>query len=235
MWNFLSKFTIGNILSWFTGTNSWVAFAKHWLGSFTFRVFGYPKFPLTEYFNIEKVYNLDPNALYFCVCADTSSLEWQGIHLTTNGGTWGHCGVIHPGDNGLWVYHMKASGLNSWHLLDFLKECDNFALLKLPLTPEQLTIAKARLDAILSVAPRLVYNYQIEMDQAIVDMLAKGQVYTPEEVPSKEYCSQLLYMVGAGIAPGYTMNNVLGRPRFEPDGVYRAGQVVYEHRAVEVK
>lgn len=223
---------IGNFLFWLTGTRWWVAFARHWLGYFTFRVFSYPKFPMADYFKIVDAYNEDPDALYVFVSSDTASLEWKAINMAT-GGVWGHCGIVVMESDGLHIHHMKASGRQNWHLLEELAEIDNFAMMKLPLTKDQVAVAKARLKAILD-APSVEYDFQIEMSQATIDLVSKGTAYTPEQVPPKLYCSEEVYLVAGGLVPGYSLTVEFGRRRFEPDNAYLPSCVVYENRTVPV-
>jgi len=219
-------------LNWFKTTSLWVRLARHTIAHFTFRLFGYPKFPIEKYFDIVDAMTLDPDALYSFVSADKSSLAWRLNHFIT-GAFWGHAGIVLFEGGKPTAWHMKGNGLNGWHLLDILKECDNFALVKLPLHGADLTEAKRRLE-VLKNAPLVAYDYQLELTPDVLDFLQLGAPIEEGAKPLKIYCSELNYAICYGLIKdptwkGYWEPRVkVGMHVFEPDQVYAGGPVVFE-------
>src|SRR5690606_13497222 len=121
---------LNKLLTWFLSTKLWVSLARHLVAYFTFRVFGYPKFPMQKYFEILDLMSKDPESLYAFVSADKDSLAWKLTNFLTKA-QWGHAGFAEIENGHVIIWHMKAKGLQKWHLLDLLRECDNFAIIKL--------------------------------------------------------------------------------------------------------
>ena len=225
---------LNRFLAWFVSTKMWIAFARHWMGHFTFRVFGYTKFPLEKYFEILNIFNQQQDGLYGFVSADTSSLSFIAERAFTKC-KYAHAGFIRKEGDHLFAWHMKGDGLNHWHLLKILHECDRFALLKLPIVGEtNIAIAKSRLDAILT-DPLVDYNYSFAMPTDVLNWLTKGEALTSEEKDSlqnlKMYCSEMVYIVGVGLAsnPKFIQQWTYGRKVFEPDHLYDASEILFEH------
>ena len=224
-------------LAWFATTRAWAKFARHWMGYFTFRVFGYTKFPLEKYFDILKKFDESPDGIYAFVSGDQSSLSYKFNHLLTDC-QWSHAGIIKKEDgHHLRAWHMKGNGLNHWHLLEILRACDRFALLRMPIEGENIAIANSRLDAIVT-APLVPYDFSFQMPQEIIDWLTKGMPLSVEDKGKlqalKLYCSEMDYVIGAGLVePGHVFATHwdLGSEVFEPDDIYTSCDVVYEYRA----
>jgi hypothetical protein len=221
---------LDRILTYITTTRAWVIFARHWLGHLTFRIFGYTKFPMEQYYIIEKAIESAPDGIFAFVSADTSCLAYKANHLLTKC-QWSHAGLIRKGDDGhLYAWHMKGDGLNCWHLLNVLKQCDRFAAGRLRIEGDNLLAANARLDAIIG-DPLVPYDYRLEIPQDVIDWLAtgKGIEGDKERLQSlKLYCSELCYVVGAGLAnPDMNPTVVHSRRVYEPDSLFSDMEVLF--------
>lgn len=234
-----------NLLNWFVTTKAWVMFARHILAHFTFRVFGYPKFPMSKYIEIKKALENDPEGLYTFTSADTDSLAWRATHMVS-GADWGHAGFVRLEDGEPHIWHMKGTGRTRGHLLDLLRECDNFALVKMPLKGDNLKIAKQRFQTLIE-APEIKYNYTLAMPKIILgkDELfvqgTKGSFILMNEDKTFQkitqvlhlFCSEWVYVVGAGLVddPDFVASWEFGRYMFDPDDVFNGGDPVFVHKS----
>jgi len=224
---------LDRFLNWFSTTTMWVKFARHWLGYFTFRVFGYTRFPMDQYFAIKDTFDKAPDGIFGFVCADTQCLAYRINHWLT-GCTWSHAGLIRKHGDHLYAWHMKGNGLVCWHLLDVLKQCDRFALGRLAIEGDNIKIANDRFDTICS-DPLVPYDYRLEIPQDVIQWLETGK---PLDESDKErlqkltiYCSEFAYVIGAGLCePDLAPHVVHGRKVFEPDDLYDAMQGLFDRR-----
>lgn len=234
MFTWLSNW-IDAVLNWAVSTKIWEMFARHWMAHFTFRVFGYTKFPLEKYFDIKAICDKSPNAMYAFVLTDPACLSFKVNRLVT-GCDWAHAGIVVEENGHLYGYHMKSGGLLRWHLLDLLRESDHFALLKMPLEGADLATAKARLQALIN-APLVPYNFQFSMPLPVIDWLSKGEPLTVAEEGTlhtlKLYCSEFVFVIGVGLGKNakFVSRWDYGQEVFEPDDLYAACPVVFEYQA----
>lgn len=228
---------VDKLLGWFVSTPAWVIFAKHWMAYFTFRCFGYPKFPLENYFTVQNIINEQTkDGIYAFVSGDPSQLSFIVDNLFT-GCAWGHAGIVRVENGQLYAYHMKSAGLDHWSLLDIMHQCDRFALLRLPIEGDNIAIANARLDALIAANPPVQYNFQFGMSDAVVNALSQGGPLTTTTTALlqtvKLYCSELDFMMGVGLVddPQFASKYAYGVEVFEPDDLYAASQILFELRA----
>jgi len=225
---------IKSIFKWFTNTHVWLFIARHYIAHFTFRTFGYPKFPMSRYLEIKKILEEDNGkSLFAFVSADKSSLAWKLTNLMTKA-KWGHAGFVLLDENKEpIIWHMKGSGITKWHLLDIVREVDDFAVIKMSIPEAAIDEAKARLNKIIS-APTVKYDYQLELNPAFINWLLSGSESLPEgEKNLKLYCSEFVYVVGYGLVddPDFKERSSYGLKSFEPDNVFACGEVVFQHRS----
>ena len=220
------------LMEWFLNTQIWVRLARHQVAYFTFRLYGYPKFPMEKYFEIEAILknNQDPDCFFGFVAADQDSLSWKLTHAITKA-AWGHAGYLYIDPAGhIRCSHMKGDGLNNWNVLDILRESDCFAVLKYKLKPGFKDVLHSRLKAI-ETAPTVQYDYTMSLDSDIPNWLAEGIPMPSGEKPFNIYCSEYVYVLGHSITePSFVAKDYEDRLVFEPDDAYHAGEVVFEYR-----
>lgn len=217
------------LLKWFVSTKAWYRLARHTIAHFTFRTFGYPHFPMIQYFNIVKAIAEDIDAVYAFVSADKDSLAWKLSRIFTRG-IWGHAGIVVWENGHPIVYHMKGTGLNCWHLLDILRECDHFALVKLAIPKDKTASARGRLEKFKTYP--LAYDFQLELNPAIMEWLVNNEDLPAGNDPIKLYCSEFVLAIGTGLVTNSDFAPIrrMGQNVFEPDHVYKyGGSVVFEH------
>jgi hypothetical protein len=204
-------------LEWFLATKFWKSIVR-----MTPRLYGYPKFPLEQYFTLRDIVRKDPAAIYCFVGVDNSSVSTL-IQRRILNFYWAHSGFVYlDEDNELSIHHLRWYGLLRWKLLKYLRECDEFALIRLPLTEDEKEIANARIAKI--AKSKLIYklrdNIHLEDQHTDKDFWLKTDHFTL-------YCSEYQYVVCKGL-----MNSVWdsGKVRFAPDDIYRGGEVVWEFR-----
>lgn len=203
------------MLGYLTRTAAWKKFAAHWLGGFTFRVFGHPKFPVEDFFTI--VDRMDPNELYAFVSSDYDSLASKMIRLVTGRGShFTHGGLVLPaGHRTTRIAHMVRAGLVLEHLLNLLRGVDYFALVHIPLAPEAKTEAVQRLAHLIEKQAQIEYDYEQDLDNNNLEL----------------YCSELFYRLFDGLVtdPDMKPRTVLGRRAFAPDQILDVGCVIYSN------
>ena len=226
-----------SIITWILSTNLYKKFARHWLAYFTFRIFGWTKFPLGKYFDIRKIAkSMDGHyGLLAFVSCDKQILNYKLNHLLT-GCKWGHAGLVYCGADGeLRTKEMINSGLTDQYLVDLLREVDDFSLLWLPMTPENFGKAQQRIDRLDTAPEKVEYDFLLQLDDTLMKWV-RGEVQelnTGEKKPKfdfRAYCSGYVYMVAHGLVedPDFKTSWVMGREVFEPDDVYKGADVLYE-------
>lgn len=230
---------LNRIASWFLATKLWRRVASREIAYFTFRTFGYPKFPMEKYFEIEallqRTWREVPNVskkMYAFVCADYDSLSWK-LNNKVTGARWGHAGYVYIGaDLRPRILHMKGNGLNDWCLLDLLREVDAFALIEVDMPVNDYNVAEKRVDK-LKLCHSVAYDYSLELDESLIKWLdPSSMVSTPNTVAWRGnkvlniYCSEFVYYI---FYPLFRARNFRGRQVFEPDDLYRQGKVIFEH------
>lgn len=220
-----------------SATNTYKRFARHWLASFTFRMFGWPKFRMGHYFKIKQAaHAMDGiSGLMAFVSADKQILNWKLNHLLTDC-SWGHAGIVYWGEDGeLRTKEMLGDGLTDQYLIDLLKEVDDFALMFIPMTPANLAAAWTRLERIEHAPAKVEYDFTLNLDPVLIEWVKGGseQLNTGKKTPKfkfRAYCSGLVYLAANGLATtGFSeMHEVMEKLVFEPDDVYEQADVLFE-------
>lgn len=220
---------MNKFLEWFDGTWFYKWFASTFVAHFTFRNWGYTKFPIDEYFDIVKM--AKPGEFYAFVSSDYQSLASKLIRLAVNGKTrFTHAGIIlFNGIEKTTAMHMQGKGLVVEPLLNVLKQSDYFAVVRIPLQNQK--CEKEALDRIkwaLENMEKIEYDYEQTLDEKarVQKLMAKR---TLKDVVSW-YCSELFLHVFAGLTQKELKpRKVLGRDVFDPDSVADHGEVIYSN------
>lgn len=204
---------IGNaLLDKLSKTAFWEWFVKKYMSSYTLRNFGYPKFPMSDFFTI--VDKLDKDKIYCFVCSDYESLGSKIIRSISDS-KFTHAGFILPGDDrSIRCVHMRSIGLQNDHLLSLLREVDYIAVVEPDIKcPEDHLEARDRLQAILNHESEYYYDFEERLDNG----------------PRKLYCSELIFDVLGGLCTSrnFKPETILGREVFLPDNIVDIGDVVY--------
>lgn len=209
---------INAFFSWFDETPFWHWFAKNILTHLTLRVWGYTKFNFDRVDEIQEILLRavnDRQHLYAFVATDRKTLASILIR-TISVSRWSHAGLIKPADFlTARTMHMKGKGFVYEHIFATLRECDDFAIVKIKV--DDYDAALEKVNYYLNNSSDLMYDYEQELeDQASI--LEKKHIY----------CSELVWMVAKDHTKLQT-SKVLGRVAFSPDDVYRSGEVIFEH------
>lgn len=204
-------------LSWFDDTFVWKWFARRILSHLTFRVFGYPQFDfekLPGLFNELAEGRSKINSVQAFVLADRMTLASILIRMVSKS-KWSHAGWILHDSNGLpMAVHMKGSGMVVQSLYGLLRECDDFAVVRIPTSNREAILQK-----ILDYSNRDTVRYDFE--QELSDDASPLEV---EDI----YCSELIWLCAKDHAD-LKLSTVLGRKAFSPDDVARSGEIVWEY------
>lgn len=187
------------------------------------RIFCYPKFPLEEYFTIREIIRKNPQSVYCFVGVDNASLSTK-IQRAVFGVYWAHSGFVFLGEDGeLYIDHVRWYGILKWNLLKYLRECDEFALLRIPLREGEAEIFHKRLETI----KRSQVEYRLR-DNIHKEPQYTNPAYLNGQNPIVLYCSEYQYYACLNL----TANPIwrTGKERFNPDHVYQGCDVVWEFR-----
>lgn len=205
------------ILDRLAKTAFWEWFTKKFLSSATTRVFGYPQFPMEDFFKIVDL--IRPGRLYAFVCSDYSSVG-SGTIRTISDAIFTHAGMVINGkDRTTRVIHMRSIGLQLDHMLTLLREVDYFAVIEIPLKDHGDTIrAYGRMDDSWDNRSNMVYDFEERLGND----------------PQKVYCSEyVLNICGDICSTKPKTQTILGREVFAPDNILDIGKVVYSnHKGV---
>ena len=216
LWRILTTMSLFKTFNpyWFLNTILWKSVIR-----LTPRLIGYPKFRLENYFKIREILRNDPEGIYCFVGCDNKSvaLKLQRIFHKI---WWGHSGFVELGaDNEVYISHVRKR-LRYDSLLYYLKEVDNFALLKLPLKEEEKEIVKAKI--------KKLHNskcyYQVRANLSILDQYASDSYWKENEI-FYFYCSEYQYFVCMNLM---NPNWKRGKTRFTADELYKNSKVVFE-------
>jgi hypothetical protein len=190
--------------------------------SLTPRLKGYPKFPLENYFKLREIVRSDPKSIYCFVGVDNASISVK-LQRKMVGVYWSHSGFVYlDADNELSIKHVRWFGLLNWKLLKYLKECDEFALIKLPLNYFEMGTVNKKLEKI----NRSKVRYSIRDNIHREDQYTRKDSWETQD-RFKLYCSEYQYFVCQGMMSDAW---AYGKSRFTPDDVYKGGVVVWEFR-----
>jgi hypothetical protein len=221
-------------LKWFTETKFYRTVARRWLANVTFRFWGYPKFEVSNYWEIKKIINENASkiGLFIFLGADRKALSYKFEKWALNC-KYGHAGFVLLGEDGeIYIYDVTHSGLRTLSLLDYLSKIDDFALGFLALTPEGVVEAKRRLEVIKNLpSEKVIYDYSLRLEPELIDYIEKG--IEPSSYPFQMYCSELIYLVCEGLVLNgdiFHTHWLQDREIFEPDDVYEGSEILFEER-----
>jgi hypothetical protein len=200
-------------------TDFWKWFVKNFMTGLTTRIYGYPQFPMEDFFKIVDL--MKPDCLYAFACSDYKSIGSSSIRAVSNS-LFTHAGVIlNAKDRDTKVIHMRSDGLNREHMLALLREVDYFAVIEIPLVGKQaLDVVKSRIESTWMRRKDLVYDFE--------ERLGNDQ--------NKLYCSEyVLTLCGDLCVTKPKTMTVLGREVFAPDNILDIGKVVYSNHNGIVK
>lgn len=214
----LHKRIFFSLLEKFLATKTWKSIVH-----MTPRLYGYPAFPLEDYFRIREIIRSNPDEIYCFVGVDNASVSTWVQRLTMSI-YWAHSGFVLLDASGeVVIKHVRWRGLLHWPLLKYLKECDEFALLKVPLTAGEKEIVSERLAKL--HRSKIIYkirdNIHLEKQYTDPDFLKESNRFVL-------YCSEYQYYACMDLTQDKIWQR--GRARFTPDDVYRGCDVVWEHR-----
>lgn len=213
---FLKKIS-SPFLEKFLSTKLWKSIVR-----INLRLYGYPKLPLESYFEIRRIVKENLDDIFCFVGVDNASVAtW--FQRKVLGYYWGHTGFVEVDDEGeLSINHIRYYGLLRWKLLKYLRECDEFVLLKLPLNSEEKEIVRKRLAKVNK--SRVRYKLRDNLNKL---PQYKDPKYWYHSDRFEFYCSEYQYFICQGL-----MNDVWdrGKDRFTPDDVFNGCEVVWEYR-----
>lgn len=203
-----------SFLQWFDETTFWHALSKNVIAHLTFRFDGYPGFDFDKWPALNQVIQdslADTEHFYVWVLADRKSLSSILIRAVSKS-DWSHAGIMFDS----FAFHMKGKGLVKQGFLNLVHECDDFAVVKIPVT----NIDQARRKAVWYAqrVGQIHYDFEQELEQDAADHEKKNI-----------YCSELIYVILKELAD-LKLSEVAGRLAFSPDDVYKSGTIVFEHR-----
>jgi len=223
-------------LKWFTETKFYRTVARKWLANVTFRFWGYPKFEVSNYWEIKKIVheNVSKTGLFIFLGADRKALSYKFEKWALNC-KYGHAGFVLLGEDGeIYIYDVTHSGLRTLPLLDYLSKIDDFAMGFLALTPEGVIEAKRRLDVIKNLpSEKVIYDYSLRLEPELIDYIEKGIEPSPKAYPLQMYCSELIYLVCEGLVLNgdiFHTHWLQDREIFEPDDAYEGSEILFEER-----
>ncbi len=204
---------MNKLLAWLVKTNIWRWFAGKYIGHFTLRTFGYPSFPMEDFFDIVDITNAK-NTVYGFVSTDTKSLSSMLIRRVTSNGKFSHAGLILPGaPREFMILHMLGKGLIHQHILGLLRQIDLLAVIAVELSPDNYKIYQDRLSNIMKHRDLFKYDYEqnLDNDERLL------------------YCSELFFDLLDGLIddPDFKTREIFGRKVFTPDQVAKIGKVIY--------
>jgi len=214
-------------------------FARSWMANFTFRVWGWPTFPCSHYFDIIKAMEPYRNktGIFVYTATDTKSLSFC-IENAVSGCAWGHTGFLYFEDGLLTTKSMTSHGLMVMPLLDYLSRVDNFCVGFLPMTKDGFSESNRRIKLIDEAAELggVGYDFTVRLESEIADFIIHGIPMSSGEGSIKMYCSEYVYLMCCGLVEKELKPSwFYDRDVFEPDDVYHASLIVFEKRGTAVK
>lgn len=202
---------------WLDETALWKWFARRVLAHLTFRVWGYPEFDFEKVpalFHEVAMGRQMKNKVQAFVLADRATLASILIRLVSRS-KWSHAGwIVHDSKGSPFAVHMKGSGMVVQSLYALLRECDDFAVVRIPVKDREAVLQK-----IIDYSLRDTVRYDFEQEL--------GDDASPLEVEDV-YCSELVWLCAKEHAD-LKLSTVLGRRAFSPDDVARSGEIVWEY------
>lgn len=227
-------------LSWFLTTKAWRWLGRNILSEWTLRIYGWPEFNGSNYWHIKDAIEksiAEKGDGIFVFCGVDRKMVSFNLERLLSDVKWGHCGFVFidpnnaakPGE--LSVKHINTDGFVYQPLQDYLSRVDSFYLGRLPVS--DLEEAKRRFTLIeslcLSPKDNFDYDYSLELEQDIIEMVCNKNAIIPASLFIRLYCSEFVYLVGKDNvtdAPEFQLHWVGDRFLFEPDDVYRGTEAI---------
>jgi uncharacterized protein YycO len=196
------------VFKFLTKTKLWDWFLSHPMAHLKLRLIDYPFFPMSKYHEIREFLNKDPESFYVFVGTDTRSFSYK-VNNLASGAKWAHAGIILAGEKPR-LLHSIVTGVCTWDLLDYLREVDNFAIIKINLNEEDAVTAQQRIEDIQEHFLGLPYDNGFNLGDR-----------------KSMYCSELVYSVFEDLVdePCFDPKYIAEMPFFTPDDVYSCGQL----------
>lgn len=208
-------------LTLLTSTRIYQWFLRKVLPYLSFRIWGYPTYPMENYFRIRDTIKKDQNKLYAFVGLN----KWAFSHILNKALTnsrWNHAGYLYLASDGeIRMRHMISSGEEDWSLLDYLREIDEFQPLVIPVSDENRHKVLHRIERLWANKSNVEYDFNFELSEQFVRDLDDPTKPIP---PVKLYCSEYILAISYGLVDSEKFKPLvkLDRKVFEPDDVYRA-------------
>ena len=192
----------------------------------TFRLFGYPEFEPSKYWEIRDLIKAfgRKDGLFVFVGIDTKTVAARLFNLV-HSSQWGHSGFLFVGINGeLYAVHMTTKGLLYQPILDYLPRVDHFACGFVGLT--NVDVARERINRSFSLAESttgIEYDYSLRLDPEAEKIIIGGEVPKEGYGPLMLYCSEFMYFIIKGLTKNPLIPTKLAGSWdiFEPDDIYR--------------
>lgn len=187
------------------------------------RLWDYPRFPIEKYFLLREIVKKNPDEIYCFVGVDNCSVStWLQRRMFKY--YWGHTGFVEIDEEGeLSISHVRYIGLLKWKLLKYLKECDEFALLRLRLTHDEKIIVKNKLNKVSKGKVRYKLRDNLHLLAQYND-----PNYWYHYDKFEFYCSEYQYFICQDLMSKIWSS---GKARFTPDDLYKGSEVVWEYRS----
>jgi hypothetical protein len=218
--------TVGGFLAnTFQKTFIWRWFVRRVLPFLTLRLWGMPSYPMGNYFKIRTFMGNNPQELFAFVGRNKWVVN-NILNRMVTGARWGHAGILYlDGTGEVRMRHMINTGYSDWSLLDYLRECDGFEPLILPIVKDKKTVALKRIEQIVEEKAKIKYDFDFGLVKALVKILDDANLVFPYV---ELYCSEYVWLIAYGLtdSAGFEPHFGLGRDMFEPDDVYNACQKI---------
>lgn len=200
---------------WLLNTRLWKSVIR-----LTPRLTGYPKFRLENYFKIREILRKDPTGVYCFVGADNHSIAIIMQRLCYKF-WWGHSGFVELGEDGeVYISHVRKK-LRYDSLLYYLREADNFALLKLPLNDLEKEVVREKKTKL----KNSFCYYKTRDNLNRLDQYSCDD-YWKHNNTFYFYCSEYQYFVCMNMMYNKAWDR--GRKRFTTDDLYNNATVVFQ-------
>jgi hypothetical protein len=201
------------IIKWFLQTRFWVWIATNFFGLFTCRILGYPKFKMENFFQLASAVKKSGIGIYAVTGTDTQAASFKLEHLMTKA-CYSHAGLLFIADvEDLSTYrflHITSRGLASDHILDYLREVDKIAIVKLPVSTTLTAFVYKEMES--HVKDKDLYGYDFAFD------LGSNK---------KLYCSELVYKIVSSYTNKIKTTIKNGQKFVTPDNIFESGEIVY--------
>lgn len=219
------------MVEWLTKTRLFIWIMRTFVSSLKLRIFGYPLFPMAEYFVIRKMMidrlKQDPTTMFTFVGVDTCAMSFK-INKLITGAYFAHAGFAKIEDGEIYIYHIIGTGRERWSLLDYLREVDAFSIGTVPfISPAHCAQAWKRFYKLLDCT-RVKYDFQFTLSEDIIPWLDSEEVDPDKDILL--YCSDFDYVVLANLVDKLVAHWKSGRKTFEPDDVFFGVDPLYVRR-----